>query len=48
MKKGFGTITEVSEAQAAYDMALAEGDSVTIKCSKVRKNDKVYVLEKRV
>ena len=24
-EKGFGTITEVSEAQAAYDMALAEG-----------------------
>lgn len=26
--KGFGTITEVSEAQAAYDMALAEGVEV--------------------
>ena len=24
-EKGFGTITEISEAQAAYDMALAEG-----------------------
>jgi len=46
-----GTVTVMAETFFANDMpatSAEKGDNVTIKCTKVRKNDKVYVLEKRV
>ncbi|NTV92747.1 MAG: U32 family peptidase [Chlorobiaceae bacterium] len=45
-----GVTTLHAESFYANDLPSSEafkGDSVTIKCAKVRKNDKVYVLEKR-
>ena len=46
-----GVVTLMADSFYTNDLpatAAGKGDSVTIKCSKVRKNDKVYVLEKRV
>ena len=46
-----GVVTLMADSFYTNDLAATaagKGDSVTIKCSKVRKNDKVYVLEKRV
>ena len=46
-----GVVTVMAETFFANDLpatAAEKGDNVTIKCTKVRKNDKVYVLEKRV
>jgi putative protease len=46
-----GTVMLMADSFYTNDLAASvagKGDSVTIKCSKVRKNDKVYVLEKRI
>jgi len=46
-----GTVTLIADSFYTNDLAASaagKGDSVTIKCSKVRKHDKVYVLEKRI
>ncbi|MEI6758386.1 MAG: peptidase U32 family protein [Chlorobium sp.] len=45
-----GVVTLITESFYTNDLPDREavkGDSVTIKCPKVRKNDKVYLLEKR-
>ena len=46
-----GVVTVMADSFYANDLpatAAGKGDSVTVKCSKVRKHDKVYVLEKRI
>ena len=46
-----GVVTVMAENFYTNDLpaaAAVKGDNVTIKCTKVRKNDKVYVLEKRI
>ncbi len=46
-----GTVTVMADSFYTNDLAAsaaAKGDSVTIKCPKVKKHDKVYVLEKRI
>ena len=45
-----GVVTVIAETFYTNDLPARDavkGNSVTVKCSKVRKNDKVYVLEKR-
>ena len=45
-----GVVTCIAETFYTNDQPdteAAKGDSVTVKCAKVRKNDKVYLLEKR-
>ena len=45
-----GVVTCIAETFYTNDQLATEavkGDSVTVKCEKVRKNDKVYLLEKR-
>lgn len=45
-----GVVTVVAEGfftNDLPDMDAVKGDNVTIKCATVRKNDKVYLLEKR-
>ena len=46
-----GVVTVMADSFYTNDLpatVAVKGDSVTIKCAKVRKNDKVYVLEKRI
>ncbi len=46
-----GVVTVMADSFYTNDLAAtaaAKGDSVTIKCPKVRKHDKVYALEKRI
>ena len=47
-KTGVVTVmTETFFTNDLPDIDAVKGDSVTIKCATVRKNDKVYLIEKR-
>ena len=45
-----GVVTVIADSfltNDRHDIDAVKGDNVTVKCAKVRKHDKVYLLEKR-